>query len=91
MQFDAVVNWIAFTPEDIESDMALFQGRTKQYIFISSASAYQKPPVHPVITESTPLKNPYWDYSRGQDRLRGPAAPRIPGAGLSDDHRAPRR
>jgi nucleoside-diphosphate-sugar epimerase len=71
--WDVVVNWIAFTPADIERDLALFAGRTKQYIFISSASAYQKPLTHPVITESTPLKNPYWDYSRNkiacEDRL----------------------
>jgi nucleoside-diphosphate-sugar epimerase len=64
LRFDAVVNWIAYTPADIERDLALFQGQTDQYIFISSASAYQKPPTHPVITESTPLYNPYWDYSR---------------------------
>ena len=62
--FDVVVNWIAFTPKDIERDYELFAGKTKQYIFISSASAYQKPLSHPVITESTPLANPYWDYSR---------------------------
>ena len=63
-QFDAVVNWIAFTPVDIERDIALFAGKTKQYIFISSASAYQKPLLHPIVTESTPLYNPYWDYSQ---------------------------
>ncbi len=64
IQFDVVANFIAFKPEDIERDAALFQGRTKQYFFISSASAYQKPVVHPVITEETPLENPFWDYSR---------------------------
>lgn len=63
-RFDAVVNWVAFDAADIERDVELFAGRTDQYIFISSASAYQKPPSHPVITESTPLANPYWDYSR---------------------------
>jgi nucleoside-diphosphate-sugar epimerase len=72
-QWDAVVNWIAFTPADIERDIALFAGKASQYIFISSASVYQKPPTHPVITESTPLSNPYWDYSRNkiacEDRL----------------------
>ncbi|HOO83136.1 MAG TPA: NAD-dependent epimerase/dehydratase family protein [Prolixibacteraceae bacterium] len=62
--FDVVVNFIAFKPEDVKRDIALFRGKTKQYIFISSASAYQKPGGHPVITESTPLCNPYWDYSR---------------------------
>jgi nucleoside-diphosphate-sugar epimerase len=62
--FDVVVDWIAYTPADIERDLALFAGRVKQFIFISSASAYQKPPSHPVITESTPLHNPHWQYSR---------------------------
>ena len=65
-QWDAVVDWIAFTADDIERDLALFRGRTKQFIFISSASAYQKPPSHPIITESTPLYNPYWLYSRNK-------------------------
>src|SRR5260370_19404546 len=55
LQFDVVVNWVAYTPDDIERDMALFQGRVKQYIFISSASVYKKPPAHYVITEATPL------------------------------------
>jgi nucleoside-diphosphate-sugar epimerase len=64
LQFDVVVDWIAYTPEDIERDLALFKGRVTQYIFISSASAYQKPPAHYLITEATPLHNPYWDYSR---------------------------
>jgi nucleoside-diphosphate-sugar epimerase len=62
--WDVVVNWIAFTEEDIERDIELFRGRTGQYIFIGSASCYQKPLEHPVITESTPLANPYWQYSR---------------------------
>jgi nucleoside-diphosphate-sugar epimerase len=62
--FDVVVDWIAFTPEQIERDLALFRGRTGQYIFISSASAYQKPAAHYLITESTPLGNPFWEYSR---------------------------
>jgi len=65
-KWDAVVNWIAFTPEDISRDFDLFEGKTRQYIFISSASAYQKPPVKYIITESTPLKNPFWDYSRNK-------------------------
>ena len=64
--FDVVVDWIAFTPADIERDLRLFQGRTRQFVFISSASAYQKPPTHYLITESTPLANPYWDYSRNK-------------------------
>lgn len=63
-EFDCVINFVAFTADDIENDFHLFEKITKQYIFISSASAYQKPPSHPVITESTPLRNPYWQYSR---------------------------
>lgn len=63
--FDVVVDWIAFTPEHVSVDIELFRGRTKQYIFISSASAYQKPPKHYMITEeATPLENRYWQYSR---------------------------
>ncbi len=65
-KWDAVVNWIAFNVNDIERDIKLFSNKTKQYIFISSASAYQKPPSHPVITESTPLYNPFWDYSQNK-------------------------
>ncbi len=64
MQFDVIANFIAFKPRDIQRDIELFPDITKQYIFISSASAYQKPLSHPLITESTPLANPYWDYSR---------------------------
>ena len=71
--WDVVVNWIAFTPQDIERDIALFKGKTRQYIFISSASCYQTPLRYPVITESTPLCNNLWDYSndkiRCEDRL----------------------
>ncbi len=66
LQFDAVVDWIAFTPEHIERDLALFKGRTRQFVFISSASVYQKPPTHYLITESTPLQNPFWDYSQNK-------------------------
>lgn len=62
--WDVVVNWIAFIPSHIRSDLELFKGKTKQYIFISSASVYQKPPTYPIITESTPLYNPFWAYSR---------------------------
>lgn len=64
--WDVVVDFIAFTPEDIEHRLALFRGRTGQYVFISSASAYQKPPAQHVISESTPLSNPFWDYSRNK-------------------------
>lgn len=62
--WDVVVNWIAFIPGHITTDLELFRGKTKQYIFISSASVYQKPPSYHIITESTPLYNPYWAYSR---------------------------
>lgn len=65
-RFDVVVNWIAFTPEHIETDLALFQGKVGQYVFISSASAYQTPPQYLPVTESTPLHNPYWAYSRAK-------------------------
>jgi nucleoside-diphosphate-sugar epimerase len=65
-QFDAVVDWIAFAPDDIERDIQLFSGKTGQFVFISSASAYQKPLSHYLVTEDTPLVNPYWDYSRNK-------------------------
>jgi nucleoside-diphosphate-sugar epimerase len=65
-KFDVVVDWIAFTPEDIQRDLTLFKGKTGQFIFISSASAYQKPPTDIIIRESTPLHNPYWEYSRNK-------------------------
>lgn len=66
MKFDVVVDWIAYHVNDIERDLELFRDKTKQFIFISSASAYQKPPSHYLITESTPLYNPYWDYSQNK-------------------------
>jgi nucleoside-diphosphate-sugar epimerase len=66
LKFDVVVDWIAFAPEDVERDIKVFRGRTKQFVFISSASAYQKPVVNYIITESTPLENPFWDYSRNK-------------------------
>jgi nucleoside-diphosphate-sugar epimerase len=62
--WDSVVDFIAFTLDDIERDLRLFRGRTAQFVFISSASAYQKPSTHYLVTESTPLSNPFWDYSR---------------------------
>jgi nucleoside-diphosphate-sugar epimerase len=65
-RFDVVVDWIAYTPEDIERDLRLFSGKVDQFVFISSASAYQKPPAHYLITEETPLENPFWDYSRNK-------------------------
>lgn len=73
IHFDVVADFIVFTLDQLERDIRLFSGNTDQYIFISSASAYQKPLVDPVITESTPLVNPYWQYSRNkaacEDRL----------------------
>jgi nucleoside-diphosphate-sugar epimerase len=62
--FDVVADWIAYTPKQVALDIELFSGRIGQFFFISSASAYQKPPTHYLITESTPLANPYWQYSR---------------------------
>lgn len=64
--FDVVVDWIAYTQQDIERDLMLFNGKCGQFIFISSASAYQKPPSSVIIRESTPLHNPYWQYSRNK-------------------------
>jgi nucleoside-diphosphate-sugar epimerase len=64
LEFDAVVDWVAFTPEHVRSDIELLRGRTGQYVFISSASAYQTPPARIPVTESTPLRNPFWQYSR---------------------------
>lgn len=65
-RFDVAADFIAFTPEDVKRDIRLFEGRVAQYFFISSASAYQKPLSMPWITESTPLHNPYWQYSRNK-------------------------
>ncbi len=64
--FDVVCQFRAYTPDQVERDIATFAGRTGQYIFISSASAYQKPARHYIITERTPLENPYWEYSRNK-------------------------
>jgi nucleoside-diphosphate-sugar epimerase len=63
-RWDAVVNWVAYEPAHVEADMRLFRGRTSQYVFISSASAYRKPPLSHIITEATPLANPFWEYAR---------------------------
>ncbi len=63
-QFDAVCDFIGFVPDHVERDYRLFAGRTRQYVFISSASAYHKPSRNPVITEGTTLANPYWEYAR---------------------------
>lgn len=66
MSFDCVGEFIGFVPEQLERDFRLFKDKTKQYIYISSASAYQKPPKDYIITEETPLENPYWEYSRNK-------------------------
>lgn len=63
-RFDVVVNFIAFTPAHVQADVEFFRGRVGQYVFISSASAYQTPPARLPVTEATPLKNPFWQYSR---------------------------
>ena len=62
--FDAVAQFIAYKPEEVARDIRLFSGTTRQYLFVSTASAYQKPPRNALVTESTPLSNPYWQYSR---------------------------
>ncbi|GAB1484584.1 SDR family oxidoreductase [Treponema sp.] len=64
--FDVVVDFIAYTREQVERDIRLFRGKTAQFVFISSASAYRKPAFYHVISESTPLHNPHWDYSRAK-------------------------
>ena len=61
--FDVVIQWTAYVPAQVELDVRLYSD-VGQYVFISSASAYEKPPSHWLITETTPLKNPYWQYSR---------------------------
>ena len=65
-RFDAVAQFIAFAPEQVERDVELFSGLTEQYVFISSASAYQTPPAVLPVTESTPLDNPVWRYSHAK-------------------------
>ena len=67
--FDIVVDFVAFTPEHVRTDLELFGGRVGQYVFISSASAYQTPPARLPVVESTPLRNPFWKYSR--DKIAG--------------------
>jgi len=64
LRFDVVADFIAFTPQHIETDLELFRGRTGQYLFISSASAYQTPPATLPVTEAAILDNPVWQYSR---------------------------
>ncbi|MBQ9870448.1 MAG: NAD-dependent epimerase/dehydratase family protein [Eubacterium sp.] len=66
MEFDVVSDFIAFHVDAVERDYRLFKGKTKQYMFISSASAYHKPAAHYIITEGTTLANPHWEYSRNK-------------------------
>ncbi len=63
-EFDVVASFLAFVPGHVRQDLDIFAGRTGQYVFISSASAYQTPPARLPVVESTPLRNPYWQYSR---------------------------
>jgi nucleoside-diphosphate-sugar epimerase len=65
-KFDVVCTFMVFMPEQIGRDITTFSGKVGQYIFISSASCYQKPARHYIITEKTPLENPYWEYSRNK-------------------------
>ena len=80
--FDAVVDWIAFTPEHVQTDIDVFTGRTGQFVFISSASAYQTPPASLPVTEATPLENPSWEYSQNkiacEERLMAAHGPDLP-------------
>ena len=68
--FDSVVNFLIWTTDQVRSDIEMFAGQTGQYVFISSASAYQKPVARLPITESTPLSNPFWQYSRDRSRAK---------------------
>jgi nucleoside-diphosphate-sugar epimerase len=70
-RYDAVVQWICFSPEHAKQDIETFAGLTDQYVFISTASAYQTPPDHYIATESTPLDNPFWQYSRDKADVEG--------------------
>ncbi len=63
-EFDVVASFFAFVPDHVSQDLDVFAGRAGQYIFISSASAYQTPPARLPVTEATPLRNPLWQYSR---------------------------
>lgn len=82
-RFDSVVDWLSFVPEHVEAALNVFEGRTEQYVFISSASAYRKPPVALPIVESNLVHNPFWEYSRNKiaceellfDRFRNQGSP----------------
>src|SRR5487761_479250 len=64
LDFDSVVDFVAFTPDHVRADLDLFRGRTGQYVFISTAAAYQTPPSRLPVTEATPLRTPYWQCAR---------------------------
>ena len=66
MQFDVACDFIGFVPSQLERDYRLLKGKVRQFMYISSASAYQKPCGNYVISEKTPLANPYWEYSRNK-------------------------
>lgn len=85
--YDVVAQFIGYTAKDVERDIRLFQHKTKQYIFISSASAYQKPQTDYRITESTPLVNPFWEYSRNKIEAES-ADDCLPDNRLSRDYRS---
>lgn len=72
-RFDAVVNFIAFTPEDVARDVELFTGRTGQYVLVSTCATYQKPPGHYLMDESTPQCNPFWPYAQKKIAAEGVA------------------
>jgi len=79
--FDAVVQFLAFRPEHVQADIEIFSGLADQYVLISTASAYKKPSLTPVITEETPLENPYWEYARLKiecERVLTSGAPALP-------------
>ena len=78
LEFDVVVNFRSFLPAQVEADVALFSGRTGQYVYISSASAYQKPVAGLPIRESTPLRNPFWEYSRNKIASEDVLVPGLP-------------
>ncbi len=90
-EFDAVAQFIAFTPDHVARDVARFAGRTGQYVFISSASAYQTPPSRMPVTESTPLRNPFWEYSRAKIACEDLLVARLPGSRASRPRSCARR
>ena len=81
-EFDVVVDFLTFTPDQLEANLELLHGRFGQYVFISSASAYQTPPTHGPVTESTPLRNPFWQYSRDKIACEDLLVARYRDAGL---------